>query len=138
LSEGERNAVERFCSAKNFGNLYASDVPVVQDVLRRLSTTPESGAVAWQWRSRNPESPLYGKWRDCSFDEPSDRELLAASGAYDFRPLYAHPSPGVAGVSEAVLDKAEAAYTAGYSLTPRRERLRAALTAALSAKESKP
>jgi hypothetical protein len=43
LSEGERNAVERFCSAKNFGNLYASDVPVVQDVLRRLSTPPASG-----------------------------------------------------------------------------------------------
>jgi hypothetical protein len=126
LSEGERNAVERFCSAKNFGNLYASDVPVVQDVLRRLSTPPESGAVAWLI-----QNPGYADDGDAT----TDPNYGSLDSGVSLVPLYTHPSPGVP--LEAVLDKAEAAYTAGYSLTPRRERLRAALTAALSAKESK-
>jgi hypothetical protein len=66
-------------------------------VTRLFSTPPESGAVAWQYRVLRGDK-CWMQWTDWPHDE---RPAKIGRWDAEYRPLYAHPSPGVAGVSEA-------------------------------------
>jgi hypothetical protein len=85
------------------------------------------------------------QWTDWPHDE---RPAKIGRWDAEYRPLYAHPSPGVAGVSEEQVERFAQKYwgsdwgTAHGCHTPgqmdhERANIRDAITAALSAKESK-